>query len=208
MAWRLAMDKNGVLYLVTVRTSRDGKYGNDRDGFLYRSSNGADSWELVPLPKGVNGPMGITVDPDDPARLYLSTWGRINDGNKLIDDGGVYLSTDAGATWEPVLNASRRIYDVTVDPKQHNVLYAGSFEAAIYRSPDRGKTWWHIQGFNFKHGHRVIPDPLDSSKIYVTTFGSSVWHGPAMGDPKATEDIVAPPVLQFGTPPGPRVKKK
>jgi hypothetical protein len=25
--------------------------------------------------------------------------------------------------------------------------------------------------------------------IYVTTYGESVWHGPAAGDPKALEDI-------------------
>lgn len=208
MAWRLAMDSKGTLYLVTVRISRDGKFGNDRDGWLYRSNNGGDSWERLTLPAGLNGPMGITVDPDDPARLYLSAWGRLNDGNKWLEQGGVYLSTDAGVTWNPVLNASRRIYDVTVDPKQHNLLYAAGFEAAIYRSSDRGNTWWHIQGFNFKDAHRVIPDPLDSSKIYVTTFGSSVWHGPAQGDPKAVEDIVSPPVMQFGTPPGTKPKAR
>ena len=39
-------------------------------------------------------------------------------------------------------------------------------------------------------GQRVIADPLDASKIYVTTFGGSVWHGPAQGDPDATEDVV------------------
>jgi len=36
----------------------------------------------------------------------------------------------------------------------------------------------------------VIPDPLNQDMIYVTTFGGSVWHGPAAGDPTAAEDIV------------------
>ena len=26
--------------------------------------------------------------------------------------------------------------------------------------------------------------------IYITTFGGSVWYGPADGDPRAGEDIV------------------
>jgi hypothetical protein len=30
--------------------------------------------------------------------------------------------------------------------------------------------------------------------IYVTTFGGSLWHGPAKGDPSAPEDIVTPAV--------------
>jgi len=206
MAWRLAMGSDGVLYLVTVRISRDGKFGNDRDGWLYHSVDGGENWERLPLPTGLNGPMGIAVDLDDPARLYLAAWGRLNSGNQWNEQGGVFLSTDGGMTWNPVLNASRRIYDVTVDPKQHNVLYAAGFEAAIFRSPDHGKTWWHLQGFNFKDGHRVIPDPVDSSKIYVATFGSSIWHGPAIGDPKAAEDIVSPPVMTFGTPAGTKPK--
>ncbi len=41
-------------------------------------------------------------------------------------------------------------------------------------------------------GHRVIPDPERADRIFVTTFGGSVWYGPAAGDPKATDDIVTP----------------
>jgi hypothetical protein len=43
----------------------------------------------------------------------------------------------------------------------------------------------------------VIVDLNDASKIYITTFGGSVWHGPAAGDKIAPEDIVAPvPIAQ------------
>ena len=70
------------------------------------------------------------------------------------------------------------------------MLYACGFDQAAFRSVDRGVTWARIRGFNFKWGQRVIPDPADASKIYVTTFGGSVWHGPAAGDPNATEDVV------------------
>jgi hypothetical protein len=36
----------------------------------------------------------------------------------------------------------------------------------------------------------VIPDPRDPKMIYISTYGGSVWHGPAEGDPAAPEDIV------------------
>jgi hypothetical protein len=36
----------------------------------------------------------------------------------------------------------------------------------------------------------VIPDLSNPSLIYITTFGGSVWHGPAAGDPNATEDLL------------------
>ena len=199
LTWRLAADRDGTLYLVTIRLSEDGKYGNDQDGWLFRSRDGAETWERVPLPPGVNGPMGITVDPRDPARLYLAVWARytLYATGAPAPDGGVFLSTDGGHRWENVLNGSRHMYDVTVDPRNPDLVYASGFEPSAWRSTDRGKTWSRIRGYNFKDGHRVIPDPLDISKIYITTFGSSVWHGPADGDPNAVEDIVAPPPMMF-----------
>jgi hypothetical protein len=48
------------------------------------------------------------------------------------------------------------------------------------------------------------PDPLDASKVYVTTFGGSVWHGPAAGDPAAVEDVVPADQLRSGGVPSPR----
>jgi len=81
---------------------------------------------------------------------------------------------------------------VTIDPRQPDAIYACGFDAAAYRSTDAGRPWTRIRGYNFKWGHRVIPDPNDPSKIYITTYGGSVWHGPAAGDPNAPEDILTP----------------
>jgi len=201
LAWRMAMDRNGTLYVVTIRRAADGKLDTERDGAVYRSSNGAESWERINLPAGVNGPVSVTIDPEDASRLYLSAWARYTPAAGVNPpDGGVYLSTDAGRTWSNVLNGSRRIYDVTVDPRNANLVYAAGFDASAWRSADRGKTWKRIRGFNFKDGHRIVPDPADPSKIYIATFGSSVWHGPAEGDPNAVEDVVAPPSMTYAAP--------
>jgi photosystem II stability/assembly factor-like uncharacterized protein len=200
LTWRMAIDRDGVLYVVTIRRSQDGSYGTDRDGALYRSRDCAETWERVTLPEGLNGPMGITPDPRDPRRLYLAAWGRykLYASGIPAPQGGVFVSSDGGAHWSNTLDASRRIYDVTVDPRNPDIVYAAGFEASAWRSADRGQTWRRIRGFNFKDGHRIIPDPADASKIYITTFGSSVWHGPAEGDPQAAEDIASPPVMTFG----------
>ena len=75
-AWWIDRDTDGVLYLVVARRSDDGSHGNENDGALYRSTDGAESWTRIPLPEGVNGPNGIEIDPRDPQRLYLACWGR------------------------------------------------------------------------------------------------------------------------------------
>jgi photosystem II stability/assembly factor-like uncharacterized protein len=187
-AWRLTLAQDGMLYLVVARRSERGRISDADDGALYRSSDGAETWEPMPLPPGTNGPNALTVDPGDPKRLYLSAWGVTHpDGDT---GGGIFLSTDGGATWRSVFSEAQHVYDVTVDPRDARLLYACGFDQAAFRSADRGETWTRIRGYNFKWGQRVIADPADASKIYVTTFGGSVWHGPAQGDPKATEDVV------------------
>jgi photosystem II stability/assembly factor-like uncharacterized protein len=178
-AWRTVRDSKGWLYLIVARRSDDGAFGNAGDGALYRSTDGAGHWSRVPLPAGLNGPNGLAIDPQNPARLYLAAWGRSTPEGAA--GGGIYLSTNRGATWRRVLDRDQHIYDVTIDPKDARVLYATGFESAAWRSADRGLTWKRIPGFDFKWGHRVIVDPQDRGQIYITTFGGSVWHGKAGG---------------------------
>jgi photosystem II stability/assembly factor-like uncharacterized protein len=191
-AWRLAQGPDHALYVVVARRSEDGSFGNSGDGGLYRSTDAAAHWSKIKLPTGVNGPNGIAIDPRDSARLYLAAWGRTSTDHAI--SGGVWISSDGGRTWRNTLSKDQYVYDVTIDFRHPDTLYACGFSSSAWRSDDRGETWQRIRGFNFKWGHRVIPDPADSSKIYVTTFGGSVWHGPAKGDPQAKEDIVTPEV--------------
>ncbi len=193
-AWRLARASNGTLYVVIARRSEDGSIGNAGDGALYRSTDGAEHWQPVALPEGTNGPNGLAVDPDSPDRLYLAAWARAS--GQHGDGGGIFLSEDAGKTWKQVLDKDRHIYDITIDPKDSSTLYAAGFESSAWRSTDRGQHWTRIPGFNFKWGHRVIPDPADHNKVYITTFGGSVWHGAVNGEARPV-DIVTP-VLEPG----------
>lgn len=176
-AWRLAQSADGRLYLVVARRSEDGSIGNEGDGALYVSSDGAEHWSRLSLPDGVNGPNSVTIDSRDSRRLYLASWRRR--GTERTGGGGIYLSTDAGQSWRNVLDKDQHVYDVTVDPRRPATLYAAGFESSAWRSIDRGEHWERIKGFDFKWGHRVIPDPADPRMIFVTTFGGSVWHGPA-----------------------------
>jgi photosystem II stability/assembly factor-like uncharacterized protein len=170
MAWRLARDSQGALYLVVARRSEE------QGGAVYRSEDGAAHWSRVSLPDGVNGPNGIAIDPGDANRLYLAAWGRSTPEGAL--GGGIWLSTNRGASWRNVLSKDQHIYDVSIDPRDPRRLYAAGFEGNVWRSVDRGVTWSRVSGFDFKWGHRVMFDPSDPAKIFVTTFGGSVWVGP------------------------------
>jgi photosystem II stability/assembly factor-like uncharacterized protein len=195
--WRITRkSSDGILFMVVSRRSSDGSIGNEGDGALYRSDDGAESWEKVGLPDATNGPTCILVDPADPDRLLLSAWGRPTSGKFSPDvGGGIFISEDDGSSWQQVMKKDQHIHDLTVDPR-NDVFYACGFNASAYRSEDRGITWERIGGYNFKWGKRVELDPKDPEMIYIITFGGGVWHGPAKGDSEALEDITTP-VLSY-----------
>jgi photosystem II stability/assembly factor-like uncharacterized protein len=193
-AWRIVRDSKGTLYVLVARRSEDGSIGSEGDGALYRSTDGSEHWMPVAMPEGSNAPNGLAVDPDDTNRLYLATWARA--AGIHGDGGGIFLSEDAGKTWLQVLDRDRHVYDVTIDPRNSKILYAAGFESSAWRSSDRGEHWTRIPGFNFKWGHRVIPDPQDSRKVYITTFRGGVWHGAITDDNRPVD--IATPALQPG----------
>ena len=189
-AWRITASQDGSLYLVVARRSEGKDYSAAGSGAVYRSTDKAEHWRAVPLPTGVTGPTGLEIDPRDAQRVYLTAWGQ--ESESADRNGGVFVSSDGGATWKSLFTGSQHVYDLTIDPRHPDTLYIAGFDAAAYRSTDRGAHWTRIQGFDFKWGHRVILDPNDPSRIYITTFGGSVWHGPAAGDPHARETILTP----------------
>ena len=193
-AWRLTRAGDGTLYVIIARRSEDGSIGTPGDGAIYKSSDGAETWTPVNLPSETNGPNGLAIDPHDFQRLYLAAWTRATGTNGA--GGGIYLSTDGGSTWKNVLDRDQHIYDVTIDPRDANLLYAAGFESSAWRSNDRGEHWMRIPGYNFKWGHRVMPDLVDPSQIYITTFGGGVWHGPSSGAEGHAD--IATPALQPG----------
>jgi photosystem II stability/assembly factor-like uncharacterized protein len=194
LAWRLARATNGTLYVVIARRSEDGSIGTSGDGDLYKSTDGADSWVPVKLPEEVNGPNGLAIDPQNPNRLYLAAWTRATGVHGK--GGGIFLSEDGGKSWKSVLDRDQHIYDVTIDPRDANLLYAAGFESSAWRSSDRGEHWSRIAGFNFKWGHRVMPDLEDPKMIYISTFGGGVWHGASVGGERRPD--IATPELEPG----------
>ncbi len=190
---------DGTLFLVTTPGPifRDGKATRDYfTGAVYRSKDGAETWERLEVGSKVGFPNDISEDPHKPGRLYLAAWGDLDlsdliggavanatGGNVKLDfDGGVWISEDNGDTWSQAFDPDAFVYAVTADPRHAGRVYAGTFNHAIFQSNDFGKTWEKMPGYDFHWGHRAIPDPKHPENIYFTTFGSSVWYGPHAGE--------------------------
>lgn len=193
-AFELTLTGNGSLFLTVspVPEYKDGKKGRSfYAGAVYRSTDAAATWTKLDVSKGLIFPNGLDYDRANPDNLYLACWSDIDladltggavakatGGNEVLKTpGGIFKSGDGGNTWTSVFDSAQYVYDVTVDPYHPGRLYNNTFNRAAYRSDDYGKTWRKIKGYDFHWGHRIVIDQWDHEKVYITSFGSSVWHG-------------------------------
>jgi photosystem II stability/assembly factor-like uncharacterized protein len=193
-AFELTIASDGNLFATISPTPahRNGQQGREIfSGEVYRSKDGAATWEKLKVTDGLLFPNGIEIDPENPKRIYLACWsdislsdlvggeiaGTTGGNNNLEMPGGIFLSEDGGDTWKSIFDKKQYIYDVTADPKHPGRLYCNTFNKAAYRSDDYGANWKKIKGYDFHWGHRIVPDINDAEKVYITTYGSSIWHG-------------------------------
>ncbi len=157
------------------------------NGAIFVSEDGAETWSELKLPEGVNAPLDLLVDPGDPDRMYVSCWPSTVNGSD--EKGGVFRTDDAGKSWKQVFDESCRVYAAALDPRNTKTVFINTFQNAAWRSDDRGDTWKRLGGYTFKWGHRPVPDPYHPGMLYLTTYGGSVYYGPAEGVESKKSDI-------------------
>jgi photosystem II stability/assembly factor-like uncharacterized protein len=123
--------------------------------------------------------------------MYVSCWPRTIDRDDT--SGGVIKTEDGGNSWKNIFDDRVRVNSAGMDPADHKVIYINTFQNAAYRSADAGGSWKRIEGYRFKWGQRAVPDINNPGMLFLTTYGGSVFYGPAEGVPGATDDIVNMP---------------
>jgi photosystem II stability/assembly factor-like uncharacterized protein len=187
-AWQVRQNSNGRLYALFARGLRNEK---TVDGEIYFSDNAGGNWQKLKLPEGITGPHDLLPDPVHPEILYVSCWPHTADGKDT--GGGILKSTDGGQSWKQVFDDRVRVNSAALDPEQTGTIFINTFQNAAYRSDDSGNTWKRIEGYRFKWGQRAIPDINHPGMIYLTTYGGSVFYGPAAGIPGIADDIINMP---------------
>jgi len=97
--------------------------------------------------------------------------------------GGVWKTTDGGANWIPLFDKQPipSIGAIGVAPSDHNVIYAGTGEAAIrgnttygtgvFKSIDGGKTWENVGLKDTRQIGALIVDPRNENVVLVAALG-------------------------------------
>jgi photosystem II stability/assembly factor-like uncharacterized protein len=174
---RVSLHSDGTLFALVTALRQNGKFTTEGVG-LYRSTDGAEHWSLVNRSQPLLWPKDFTVDPRSSRTIYLSA--ANSDGN---EEAGLYRSADGGATWSRLAQKGPEHFGAYLHPKHPGWIYMtlteGAPDAGLWLSRDNGATWKAMDGLPFSNAQRVAFDPADPDRIYVTTFGGSVWRGPA-----------------------------
>ncbi|MFI5279220.1 MAG: WD40/YVTN/BNR-like repeat-containing protein [Gemmatimonadales bacterium] len=199
----LVMDPSNpeVLYAATWHRLRWG--GSHMEGVgsgsgIWKTTDGGTTWTRLTDPAKHNGlptervgRIGLAISPQNPALLFA----LIQVDRGVTDPGqgrygGVFRSSDGGASWTQVndLAANPHYYydDIVVDPADSNHLYVTSAQLLV--SKDGGRSFTpdslaHVHG----DYHAVWIDPLDPAHLVIGNDGGAYvsndrgrawWHMP------------------------------
>jgi photosystem II stability/assembly factor-like uncharacterized protein len=114
----------------------------------------------------------IAIDPADRSTWYIA-----------VGSGGIWKTINRGTTWDSVFDGqgSYSMGAITIDPINHNTVWAGAGENisgrhvgygdGIYKSLDGGATWNNMGLKSSEHIGMIAIDPRDSDVVYVAAQG-------------------------------------
>ncbi len=141
-------------------------------GWIYESTDGGASWHHLARLGSSEGLIldHIVVDSQRPTTIYAAGWWA--DRN----DGGLWVSRDAGQSWTEVPGLhGQAIHAFVQSPSDPRIFLAGSLQG-VFRSTDGAATWEQISPPGSREIHELASlavDPRNPDIVYVGT-----WHLP------------------------------
>lgn len=116
-----------------------------------------------------------------------------------VNHGGVWRTTDAGRTWQPIFDdqPTGSIGALAVAPSAPRTIYVGSGEGlqrpdlsvgdGVYRSDDGGATWSHRGLADAQQIPAIVVDPHDRERVFVAALGHPYGANDTRGVYRSTD---------------------
>ena len=172
---------------------------------LYASDDGGSRWRLLDTPMKGSMVWSIAIDPVATGVMFA--------GTGTPSKPGIYRTTDAGKTWEPLAvdiaadcpNVGiPRPTGIAIDPTDHRQVWVGLEVDGVRHSADGGLTWTKVNGQIPNpdvHGVLVVAGP---PKAILTVVNDDVWR--STDDGKTWQPARAREVFPWHYPRGIAVK--
>jgi photosystem II stability/assembly factor-like uncharacterized protein len=139
---------------------------------LYRSEDAGGTWEKLESPMDGIQIWSLAVDPTDSDTIFVGTR---PDAFRSRDGGKTWQALSLGVTL-PCPIGIPRTTNMIVDPRDHNMVWAGIEVDGVYQSRDGGDSWFHLPplGPDPFHGdiHGLALRPGAKTAVYATSpFG-------------------------------------
>jgi photosystem II stability/assembly factor-like uncharacterized protein len=174
----LAVDPRNSYIVYAITGNNDDECGDDAQaGRLRKSVDGGVTWSASLLKDlGISSSYVsvLVIDPQRPANLYAASV-----------DGGVFKSTDAGASWSPANSGltdkkgSCRAVALAIDPRNSSTLYAVSSRGSscgVFKSNDAGASW-NLASSGLPplpiNAALLTVDPTNPDRVYLGAYDSS-----------------------------------
>jgi hypothetical protein len=184
-----------VWHLEPSLTDPDTVYAGVEDAAIFRSTDGARTWQELPGLRGHGtGPNWqpgaggmclhtIILDPHNTGRIFIA-----------ISAAGAFRSDDAGETWKPINRGLRSefipdpdaevghcVHRIAMNPARPNVLFMQK-HWDVMRSDDAGDSWREVSGnLPTDFGFPIDVHAHEPDTVYVVPIKSDSEHYPPEG---------------------------
>jgi len=165
-----------------------GVWAPNEERGVFKTTDGGKTWEKILYVDENTGCSDLTMHPENPNILYAGMWDFQRKPYTFRSGGpgsNLYRTEDGGKNWEKVeIESSKgelgRI-SVAFSKADPNIIYTliESEKSGLYRSLDNGNTWElrttsQIVGERPFYFSLLIPDPVDTNRIYKPGFSLNV----------------------------------
>ncbi|HWR13982.1 MAG TPA: hypothetical protein VN577_04085 [Terriglobales bacterium] len=150
---------------------------------IYKSTDGGKTWKYTEALKDGQQIPRLAVDPRNAEHLFAAVLGHPYGPN---EERGIFRSMDGGFTWKKVLYIDENTggYDVVMDPKDPQVIYATMWESrhapwedkndysgtkgGVFKSTDYGATWTKLT--------KGLPENLVQANVALSPSNPNILY--------------------------------